>query len=314
MKYIKTTCPVCGSENGFTFLQKYKYDNPLFAAGSIVHCNNCEMIFVDPMPDKEALQKYNAGYFDNAHGGVNKDKLTSAFISAVNLLRVIYVEHFNKEQNGSIRNILEIGPGGGQFAKHWLSRHDDIKGYTGVETDEVCYPNLKATGVKVFSSADELPVDQNYDLVVISHVLEHTSHPAEFINACTKYLLPGGTLFIEVPCKDFEHKGSVEPHLLFFDKKPMNIFLARRGFEKIHTSYHGNTIKDLKAKPSLFNKLYSKWRNFLLYRNITFPFSIKEHGLEEVSDPLERAAVKPFKAHIEQDEPSWWLRAIAIKK
>ena len=30
-----------------------------------------------------------------------------------------------------------------------------------------------------------------------------------------------GHLFIEVPCKDWDHKNEDEPHLLFFDKKSM---------------------------------------------------------------------------------------------
>ena len=149
---------------------------------------------------------------------------------------------------------------------------------------------------------------------MISHVLEHTSEPAAFIDHCTKYLLPGGVLFIEVPCKDYEHKEIDEPHLLFFDKEPMQQFLTNKGFDDIQLSYHGNTITDLSKPTSLFGKIYSKGRNFLLGKGILFPFSIKENGLNKIDDPLERAVIKPFKAHITQDVPSWWLRAIAIKK
>ncbi|MES2330097.1 MAG: class I SAM-dependent methyltransferase [Bacteroidota bacterium] len=272
------------------------------------------MVFADPMPAEAELIAYNAGYFDNAHGGVNTNKLTAAFLSAINLLRVIHVEDYIAKQKKTVKNVLEIGPGGGQFAKHWLTRHSDTGNYTGVESDKICHPNLVATGVKVFTSVDELPVAQQYDLVVISHVLEHTSHPGSFIDHCTKYLSPGGILFIEVPCKDYEHKDLDEPHLLFFDKEPMQRFLTDRAFNDVQLSYHGNTITDLKKTRSLFIRIYSKGRNFLLGNGVRFPFSISESGLEKVADPLERAVIKPFMAHKNQDQPSWWLRAIAIKK
>ena len=39
-----------------------------------------------------------------------------------------------------------------------------------------------------------------------------------------------------------------------------------------------------------------------------------ETGMESIEDSYERAIVKPFMAHIESSEPTWWLRAIASKK
>ena len=272
------------------------------------------MVYTSPMPSDETLQKYNSGYFENAHGGINVNPLTAAFFSAINLLRVIYVESYAQKNNCQIKKVLEVGPGGGQFAKHWINRHPDIMQYAGVESDKICYPNLASSGVSVYAKTDEIDTDICFDLVVISHVLEHTSHPAEFISDCTKLLSPGGILFIEVPCKDYEHKALDEPHLLFFDKKPMQLFLAKSGFTNILTSYHGNTIADLKKSPSLYKKILEKIRNFLLGKGILFPFSGSEVGLEGVNNALERACIKPFKAHVEQNQPSWWLRAIAIKK
>lgn len=272
------------------------------------------MVFVHPMPDEEVLDKYNAGYFSNAHGGISTDKLTIAFHSAINLLRVIYVENFQQKHSIQIKNVLEIGPGGGHFARHWLNRCKKKTNYTGIESDTSCHDNLINSGVTVYAGIDQLPVDQNYDLVVISHVLEHTSNPVAFIANCTKLLSPGGILFIEVPCNDYEHKESDEPHLLFFDKGPMQLLFAKTGFDRIQVSYHGNTITDLKKiKPGHLGFM-QRVRNVLLRKGIISPFSTKEPGLEGVDNPLERVVIKPFKAHIEQTEPAWWLRAIAIKK
>ena len=240
------------------FIKKYRYHQPIFSSCSIVGCSNCEMVFANPMPDEASLHQYNSGYFENAHGGVNVHPLAAAYFTAINLLRVIYVESYAEKNNSVIKNVLEIGPGGGQFAKHWLKRHPGILQYAGVESDKICYTNLASVGVSVYAKTDEINTDARFDLVVISHVLEHSSHPAEFISDCTKLLSTGGILFIEVPCKDCEHKALDEPHLLFFDKKPMQLFLAKSGFTNIVTSYHGNTISDLKKSPSFYKKILTK--------------------------------------------------------
>ena len=272
------------------------------------------MVFVNPMPDEVLLEEYNSGYFDNAHGGLQTHPLTVAFHSAINLLRVLYVERFIEKEKISVHRVLEIGPGGGHFARQWMKRNPQTSQYTGVESDKSCHTKLISSNVDVFLSMDEVPADREFDLVVISHVLEHTSNPGDFIKNCTRLLKQSGILFIEVPCKDFEHKKLDEPHLLFFDKGPMELFLSGLGFNSIETSYYGKTISDLRKPISFINKCKEKMRNQLLSRGILFPYSGFEKGLEEMNDPLERACVKPFKAHIEQKEPSWWLRAICIKK
>ena len=310
---VTAVCPVCNSAKTH-FNRKYPYHSDIFSGCSVMSCDNCGMVFANPMPEDALLHEYNNAYFENAHGGISKNKLTIAFHSAINLTRVLYVEKFKQEKNRTIRSVLEIGPGPGHFARHWLQRNGETTNYTAVDSDLSCYQILADMGINVYDDIAKLPQGNLFDLVVISHVLEHTSHPKGFIESCTRMLSPGGILFIEVPCKDYEHKKFIEPHLLFFDKEPLRQLLANTGFADIRLSYHGNTIRDLKQGESLFQRILNKIKNALLVRGVYFPFSIKETGLEFFSDPLERAVIKPFKAHIEQDAESWWLRALAIKK
>jgi SAM-dependent methyltransferase len=155
---------------------------------------------------------------------------------------------------------------------------------------------------------DTVPVD----LVVISHVLEHMSNPIEFLKNATQNLHKGGVLFIEVPCRDWEHKPIDEPHLLFFDKSPMQHLLKHLGFEDLQMSYHGQEIEQLRSAPVWRTKLMAL-RSKLITLGLVAPFARIRPGMEALSDPLERAAVAPFKAHRETQKPAWWLRAIARK-
>jgi SAM-dependent methyltransferase len=312
MSFVNAVCPVCSHADS-RLIRNYRYHHPVFAGRALVSCNHCQMVFVSPMPDEAAWDAYNSGYFENAHGGLTTDKLGMAFHSAINLVRVLHVEAFQKLHNISIENVLEIGPGSGQFANKWLSRHKETQTYYGIESDEICHEKLKAMGVNVSSDPATLQAGQRFDLVVISHVLEHTIDPVKFLNDCTRLLSPGGILFLEVPCKDYEHKELDEPHLLFFDKHPMELLLGKTGFGNCKLSYHGNTIDELKKSKPSYSRILSKFKHLFLRLGIFFPFASKEQGLYGVDNPLERAMVKPFKAHKEQIEPAWWLRAIAIK-
>ena len=146
----------------------------------------------------------------------------------------------------------------------------------------------------------------------MSHVLKHVSRPMEFLKYATRNLRKGGTLFIEVPCRDWEHKPIDEPHLLFFDKGPMQHLLRHLGFEDIQVSYHGQEIERLRTRSAWRGKAMAV-RSKLIALGFVVPFARIMQGMEELTDPLERAAVAPFEAHCEKQKPAWWLRAVARK-
>lgn len=57
-------------------------------------------------------------------------------------------------------------------------------------------------------------IDERFDLVVASHVIEHTTSMIDFLNVCTKLLAPGGVLALVVPdhryCFDrFRERASI---------------------------------------------------------------------------------------------------------
>lgn len=271
------------------------------------------MIFVSPMPSAEALEKYNADYFMSAHGGQPFDKISVTFFKAIARLRVAFINQYIAKKNIRPSTVLEVGPGPGFFADIWLKQYPDTK-YLALESDSSCYASLEKLGVQLLQG-DMLAQqkEQSVDLIIMSHVLEHISGPISFLQGVTQKLRKGGALFIEVPCTDYLHKNIIEPHLLFFDKKAMAFLLDRVSFCEIEVSYHGEEISELQHV-SLIKKIYRKIRSRAISLGIIAPFSHKKPGMEQITDSLERAVITPFKAHIESVIPSWWLRALAIKK
>lgn len=302
-------CPVC-DETDVRAVAPYRHSDPAFAGRSRAVCGGCGMIFTSPMPDEAALAAYNARFW-NAQGIAPAERVAGAFHSGLNRLRVAHVERYLDSRRLAVSTVLEAGPGGGNFARHWLARHPSSR-YHAVESDESCHPALKAQGITLHRKPEDISGECPVDLVILSHVLEHTTDPCGFLRRMTAPLRRGGALFVEVPCRDFEFKKKDEPHLLFFDKPPMGRMLDELGFKEIQLSYHGRELDELRSRPGIFDRI-DRMRTRLVEQGLVAPFAFGFSGLDVVKDPLERALVGPYEAHREKTHPARWLRAAALK-
>lgn len=98
----------------------------------------------------------------------------------------------------SIKNphILEIGFGNGVFMEQ--CPYPDIY---GIDTDASSIARMKSKGFNVRKeSFDKMSFpDETFDLIYLSHVLEHTLYPEQAINEIHRVLKKGGILCIVTP-------------------------------------------------------------------------------------------------------------------
>jgi hypothetical protein len=304
-----SSCPACDSDK-LVKAADYRGVHKLFQELRRERCVECGLQFAMPMPSVSELSSFNASYFDNAHGGQAVHPCAQAFFSGLAALRCEYVLRYLKKQSVKVRSVMEIGPGPGFFARCWMERNPHTA-YFAIETDVSCHKTLRQSGVRLVN-VDHGEAPPACDLLVLSHVLEHVDSPTKFLDLALSYLAPGGAIFIEVPCNDWEHKSLDEPHLLFFDKEPMRRLLVRLGLTNVEMSYFGKTIRDLK-KTGSFSRLWQRGRSKLIRMGCSAPFGQMRSGMEPLRSQLERAVLAPFLAHRETADPAWWLRAVALK-
>lgn len=115
---MNTSCIICSSSN-LQSLREFKGSSIIFQQKYLKQCNDCQMVFIDPMPSDEELDNYNASYFESAHGGHPSHPSAVAFFSGIGKLRGIYVESFLNRHHIQLNKVLEIGPGHGYFANNW---------------------------------------------------------------------------------------------------------------------------------------------------------------------------------------------------
>ena len=307
----KIKCPICLNKN-ILKISEYVNISSVYSNMNLCKCSNCHMVFVDPFPSDKALKDYNDTYFDSAHGGHSLAKETIAVFKGLASLRGVYLNNFLSKKNIKSERILEIGPGPGYFAENWKKNYVN-KHYYAIETDESCYSELIKFGVKLIKEKDYNKYIWTMDVVVISHVLEHVSNPKGFLSFANSFLKKGGALFIEIPCNDFQHKKIMEPHLLFFDKKPLTLLLEKINFKEIEINYYGKKISQLKNESFLKMKLKSLVNKIILKLRAYKFLKLEEADLKYIKSKYVRYAVKSYNAHLESDEPTWWLRSLSIK-
>ena len=131
---------------------------------------------------------------------------------------------------------LDIGAGLGVFAKFCLNRGID---QSIVENNVKALKICKNTGLKSFSSINEISNNQKFDLITFWHSLEHMINLDETLNKCYSLLDKNGFLVIALPninsfdSKYYKEKWAaldVPRHLWHFTKKGIESLLNKKDF------------------------------------------------------------------------------------
>jgi len=102
--------------------------------------------------------------------------------------------------------VLDIGCGAGTFLELCYNLGID---YCGIEPNialyNYCVKHFPLLEKKLFNSTlKETSLElNNFDLIILNHILEHVENPLEFLVLCKDYLREGGAIYVEVPNETF---------------------------------------------------------------------------------------------------------------
>jgi SAM-dependent methyltransferase len=298
---VTQRCPVCAASKA-TPLGPYRNDTTALAGLTKHACVACGMVFVSPMPSQQLWDLYNASYFQSAHGSATDSPRSRLFREGLAGVRVRQVlDHIGAPP---AMRILEVGAGYGEFMQVYQEAVPGSQ-YAVVDTDASAREMLRQSGAEVFAEIGDVP--NNRDLLVLSHVLEHTRDPVGFLLLCLDRLRPGAHVFIDVPCRDDLYKAGDEPHLLFFDKPAMQALLTKVGLRDIDLGYFGQTHAALTApfaRHAILSRLSSGANRALARMTGSGPPHL---------DQTSRVVLAPFAADQRHLRRARWLRAIATK-
>ena len=218
-------CPVCSSTDSL-FVENYRGTSALFTGNNrkVFLCNNCGIAHLFEMPSDLALKKYNSIYWsgDKPRQCDNIGARNVYFAAA--LSRIDFLK--NRGLKLDKISILDFGAGHGFFSKALKTTGNINSKYFAVESDKDYVRNLKLSGVEAATHIDQFS-GMKFDLIILSHVIEHIPTPLIFLKHLMNFLDKHGQIFIEMPNSDHLWKMTYEPHVLFFNVRATEFLLNR---------------------------------------------------------------------------------------
>lgn len=190
------------------------------------------------------------------------------------------------------KKVLEVGCGAGGILSLFLEKGCDV---LGLDYDENKLNFAKKNGVNVRKgSIEKLECNQKYDLIILSHVLEHIVNPKDFLVKLHQHLNQDGVLYIEVPSLEFVKNGGYFfelsyywqfAHTIHFTKKSLQLLLNQAGFNEIKKTDYiqscWSKIEPIIIKNQKFQELISYNRTVLneIEKNKNKKFSLKKFNI-----------------------------------
>ena len=232
MPEIVKNCLLCSSD------QNLHFDTRTFA-GRIVEnriCQSCGFVFQSPrMTSDEAENFYTSEYRQLYQGspGPNPKDLHMQELRA-GLLASFAGRHIHQ-----VSRHLDIGSSAGSLNQSIHQKFDSQS--VGVEPGQAYREFASAAGFKVYASLQEMQSagETKFDLVTMSHVLEHILDPLSYlVHLREQILTEDGCLLVEVPNLYF-HDSFEVAHLSSFSIHTLRQLLRKAGFEMIAIHKHG---------------------------------------------------------------------------
>lgn len=129
----------------------------------------------------------------------------------------------------AIGSVLEIGCGAGWNLEPY---HVAGKRVVGYDQGPTLVAFGRTQGLNLREGSVEDVGDDTFDLIILSHVVEHFPDPIGTVQQVAGRLNPGGHIYIEVPDADeFALGGLQTAHTYWFSKRTLVHYMARAGLK-----------------------------------------------------------------------------------
>ncbi len=243
--FVARTCPVCGNSHARTLgqlkrtfvlrLSKDEWD--------FVQCKHCDLLYISPAPTADDLRAIyvESGQFDDP---AYTDPARVALI----------VEYMNGSFRGVVQRtghradepvtVLEVGAG-----LAWMCRAAKAVNPDNLTVAQDVSPEALAkcpwVDFYVLGELLDTRIDQRapYDVISLTHVIEHLVDPVEVIRRCKSLLRPLGVIFVTAPHRPIGWRDGetditvwekysynhVPAHIQYFSKKSMRKLSEKAG-------------------------------------------------------------------------------------
>lgn len=235
-------CPLCGGKDWVILTMRARWNIP---ATNVV-CKSCGLVFMNPRPSSHDVARYyRSGEYKRLYKLPHIDLENLAEIDRQTGLS--FLAFFDRELGWPAGRVLDVGCLSGGIVSRFADRGWQAE---GVEPDPAAATFASerfglTVQPKLLQEA-ELP-DRYYDLIVLSHVLEHMEEPASVLRLLAQKVRSGGALLVEVPnlaaptgrYLDFFHHD----HLFNFSPVSLTRLLTLSGWRVVATDPSARNLR-----------------------------------------------------------------------
>lgn len=250
----KLDCCLCNSEKQLPFKRVDSYQ--------LVKCSECDLVY---------LQQVTASPAEFLKDVVNQQEngpleywgYPDVFKKHADVFNYFFKERLSRILKFSppAGSWLDIGSGYGLW-QTFLNENNIAN--AGIEIESQAQKFCLSLGLDVHhASVENWQTDKKFAVITMCDVLEHVEDPAAILKKCHDLLLPGGILYVQVPCVlgaryPFNDSLGLPHHIWQFNPKNLSQ-LARKSLFQVQTYWTGvqGVIKHYeKGEPAW-------WRKFL---------------------------------------------------
>jgi len=202
---------------------------------NILQCNDCGFIYLNPRStDEEVLNKYywiveGMGIKNPDTNKVSKQK-TGEGLSWIDIIKEGRIrKSVEKYADIQARTLLDFGGIDGRMCINLRNKYD-------CELIDLVKVSMYKK-VKYIGESLEYCKNKKYDIILLSHVLEHVNKPLEYLLVIKKYLKGGkGIIVISVPAgyfNEWQHIREPLTHCNYFSKDSLKRVMELAGLKTL---------------------------------------------------------------------------------
>ena len=232
-------CEVCRSSN---YSEIGTIKNIWQSDKKVYQCCNCGLYFIDLPTDEEIYALYKNEYHNNI-----KNKLFETAKSKMRYARSLSQFNFIKKHiDFHNKKVCEIGAFDGLLLNIFKKNGCDVYGYELNDNARLYAKNKYDIDLK----PNFLESEEKYDIIMLSHVIEHFKNPFDVLIKIKNMLKDNGYLYIEVPKSPNKNQCSYDilmrylstEHIVNFNIENLKMFVKKADLNIIECQYSNYSV------------------------------------------------------------------------
>lgn len=249
---VEGPCPLCGTEASHLVMRgrDREYDTTPDEF-SVVRCASCGLRRLNPRPALSELQRIYPPHYHAYRMRPESDRSPTRPL-VTQLRHRFYSRRLRRSlrylDDRAMIDLLDVGCGDGWMLDLYRRHgHGRIRTF-GVDVHPAACAMARRAGHTVWCGRfEDLDLPPRFDLVNVSHVIEHVADPVGFMHKIRDLLRPSGVVVVETPniatveARLFPTSWGayhIPRHWTFFDPQTLRVLGARAHLDLIEMAFH----------------------------------------------------------------------------